>query len=293
VHELDAPGARSAATPSPSLAADDALVVAIQHREEAGEATWSLLTVDRDLRTWDATSVRDDTYTDVPAAAAPAPIEQLHPIEYEGQLHALLTVRDRNMGGVAQTGLAAIQNGALRNLRLLSEPANGRHERHWAPFSAGEGLYAVSWWEPTETRRIDGGAEASHRPVLRPAPRLAERFLDASPGVSVSGGWLFLVNEPAGADGDGALTFSRFVFMRSDFAVTAVSPHFWVESRGQDRASGLARLGDELIAGFTGSGNSAILTRIPMAAVIDSLLPLASPGVLGRRDENGQVDSGP
>ena len=293
VHELVVPGARSAAMPSPSLAADDALVVAIQHREEAREATWSLLTVDRDLRTRDASPVLDDTYTDMPAAAAPAAIEQIHLVQYEGQLRALVTVRDRNPGGVAQTGLATIQDGALSNLRLLSDPANGRHERHWAPFRAGAGLYAVSWWEPTETRRIDGSAEASHRPVLRPAPRLAERFLDASPGVSVPGGWLFLVNELAGADGDGPLTFARFVFMRSDFAVTAVSSHFWVKTRGQDRASGLARLGDELFAGFTGSGNSAILTRIPMAAVIDSLLPLASPGVLGRRDGNGQIHSGP
>ena len=276
---LASPDGENATMLSPSpVAVPDGLLAAVQTSDANGEATWCLLTLDRDTCVRAITTVRDETYAAAPAAVAPVPIEQLQPIISEGQLHALVTVRDRNPRGVAQAGLAAIQDGALRGLRLLSDPANGRHERRWAPFLAGADLHAVSWWEPTEVQRLDGEAGTARRTALRPAPRLAERFLGASAGVSVAGGWLFLVNEPAGASEDGPMAFARFVFMRSDFVVTAVSPHFWVETRGEDRASGLTRLGDELIAGFTRCERGAMLARNPVSAVLDSLLPLAAPG---------------
>ncbi len=148
----------------------------------------------------------------------------------------------------------------------------------WAPVLVDDTLRAVSWWEPTETQQIDAATGETRRASVRPAPRLAERFTGASAGVPVPGGWLFLVNEPATPTGDDGIVFARFVFMRSDFVVTAVSPHFWVIARGEDIVSGLTRGGDHLIAGFTSRGEDVLLVRIPLHGVLTSLLRVESAG---------------
>jgi hypothetical protein len=261
-------------SPSP-VAVSDGFVAAVQTSMEREETPWSLLALDRGLCVRDIAPLIDRTRGQ---SAATTAIEQVHPIVQGGRLRALVTVGDRNPGGVARAGLAIIQDGALRNLRLLGDPANGRHERNWAPFLLDDELYAVSWWEPTETWRIDADSGETKRVALRPTPRLAERFRDASSGVRVPGGWLFLVNEPAGSSGDVQTVFARFVFMCSDFVVAAVSPHFWVSTRGKDVASGLTRFGDDLVAGFTSAGRDGCLARIPLPAVLASLLPLAVAG---------------
>jgi hypothetical protein len=154
-----------------------------------------------------------------------------------------------------------------------------RGTQQWAPFLADAGHHVVSWWEPTEILHIADGSDETRRVALRPAPRIAERFRSASAGISVPGGWLFLVNEPTGSLADTQATFARFVFIRSDFHVTAVSPHFWVTARGEDAAHGLTRLGDDVIASFTAGGGDATLARVSLAAVVASLLPVESAGL--------------
>jgi hypothetical protein len=261
-------------SPGP-VALADGLVVTVETPAEREETSWVLLALDHDLHLREVTPLIAGTR----AATAPLAIERMHPVLHDGRLHALITLCDRTARGVAQTGLVTVQDGALRDLRLLSGQANGRHVTPWAPVLVGDNLRAVSWWEPTETQQIDAATGETRRASLRPAPRLAERFTGASGGVSVPGGWLFLVNEPATPTGDDGMVFARFVFMRSDFVVTAVSPHFWVTVRGEDEASGLTRCGENLIAGFTSRGREAALARIHVAAVLGSLLPVASPGL--------------
>jgi hypothetical protein len=268
----------SAPMRSPSPAAGPAGVAVTVEPAEAHEAsTWSLLGLDHDLHPRGIMPLHDETLA-ATIATTPAQIVQMQPVFQGERLCAFVTLAERHPHGVAQTGLVTIQDGALRGLRLLSDSTHGRHERQWAPFVVDDALHAVAWWEPTEILRIDAETGQTCRVALRPAPRLAERFASASAGVSVPGGWLFLVNEPAGARSDGQLTFARFVFMCTNFVVTAVSPHFWVKEQGGDVASGLTRLGDDLIAGFTSGEHEGILARISVTAVLDSLLPLAAPG---------------
>jgi hypothetical protein len=271
------PGGDSTLMRSPSPAtAPDGVAVTVETAEAHEGSTWSLLGLDHDLLPQGIVPLHDETLA--PAVATTSSrIVQMQPIFQGGRLCALVTLCGLNPRGVVQAGLVAIQNGTLRGVRLLSDPTHGRHERQWAPFLVDDALHAVAWWEPTEILRIDTETGQTHRVALRPAPRLAERFVGASAGVNVPGGWLFLVNEPAGVSGAGQETFARFVFMRTDFVVTAASPQFWVKERGGDTASGLTRLGDDLIAGFTAGGREAILARIPWQSVLDSLLPLAAP----------------
>jgi hypothetical protein len=273
---LTIPGDTTSEMRSPSLASlADGLVVTVETPAGREETAWALLALDRDLHVREVTPLTDGTR----AATAPLAIERMHPVLHDGRLHALITFCDRTARGVAQTGLVTVQDGALRDLRLLSGQANGCQVTPWAPVLVDDSLRAVSWWEPTETQQIDAATGETRRVSLHPAPRLAERFRDASAGVPVPGGWLFLGNEPAPPSGDDGMVFARFVFTRSDFVVTAVSPHFWVTARGEDSVSGLTRDGGDLIAGFTSRGKEALLVRIPLHGVLTSLLRVESAGL--------------
>ncbi|MFN8593894.1 MAG: class I SAM-dependent methyltransferase [Thermomicrobiales bacterium] len=146
-----------------------------------------------------------------------------------------------------------------------------------APFAINGDTYLLTNWEPTEILRLDPETGEASRTSLRPAPRLAERFRNTSPGVAVPDGWLFLVNEgePSEQDRPG---FARFVFLRAaDFRVTAVSPHFWLTAPGEDTVAGLTLDGEHLLAAFI-SGDNLIAAAIPLAGVLRGLISLPSPG---------------
>lgn len=162
----------------------------------------------------------------------------------------------------------------------LKAPLPSERERgggEGAPFTIDDVLHLLTNWEPTEIYRLDPASGAATRISLRPAPRLAERFRHASPGVPVPDGWLFLVNEgdPAEQDMPG---FARVVFLRgADMRVTAVSPHFWLTAPGADVVADLTRGDDHLHATFT-AGDDRVLAEIPLCAVLRGLIPLPSAG---------------
>ena len=70
----------------------------------------------------------------------------------------------------------------------------------------------------------------------------------------------------------------RFVRVDEGFQITDVSPQFFVAERGQDVATGLARQGDRLIAGFTSGGTRGLLATMGVEAVVAALLPVDAPG---------------
>ncbi len=114
---LTIPGDTISDMRSPSLASlADGFVVTVETPAEREETTWALLALDRDLRVREVTPLIDGTR----AATAPLAIERMHPVLHDGRLHALITFCDRTARGVAQTGLVTVQDGALRDLRLLS-----------------------------------------------------------------------------------------------------------------------------------------------------------------------------
>lgn len=279
-HVLSHPGAdsRPMRSPAPALAAGE-LVVAVQTAAvDQGAAAWSLLDVDPGLRARRAMPLIDETRLETSAPTLDPAIEQMHPFVHEGRLLAFVVGRSSQLCGGTRTGLAAIADSGLRDLRWLAGPWRGAHEVGWTPLPTDDGLYAVSSWEPTEVLRIDPGSGGASPAALRPAPRIAERFRASSAGVGVPGGYLVLVNEEVSPVGNERRSFARFVSMRSDFAVTSVSPHFWVLARGQDIASGLTQQGSDVIAGFTSPACGALLVRISIEEIIETLLPAASPG---------------
>jgi hypothetical protein len=276
------PGGAVMTAPSP-VTIDGRLmsVVRLAALGNAGGGGWGIVWLADDLTAGEPAIVLDATGDGPPAVDSS--LSLVRPIDCGGALLATVAVADRNPRGVWQTGLVTLADGELRNFRLLSDPALGRHEQGWAPFVAANALHVVSNWEPTEVLRVEAGTGAAERVALRPAPRLAERFRDASAGVPVGDGWLFLVNERSPAAHTGAEhVFARFVLLNHEFRITAATPQFWVASRGADEAAGLARQGDRLIAGFTSDGATAILAALDVDAVVASLMPLASPGYTPR-----------
>jgi hypothetical protein len=167
-------------------------------------------------------------------------------------------------------------DGAMRMWELGRRPGDFR--QGWSPVLAEDGPRFVAWWEPTEAFRLDEETGAFERVALRMAPHIAERFQGGSQGVPVSGGYLFIVNETVTlSDGD-KLTFSRFVRIDEGFQITDISPQFFLEERGKEAATGLARQGDRLVAGFTAGGRKALLADMDLAAVMAALLPIEAPG---------------
>jgi hypothetical protein len=278
--ELSLPGADSRAmrSPAPALVGGEIVVAVQAATAEQDDFAWTFLEVDGALRARSTRPLTDEIRQGTPAAVHASAIERLHPFVHAGRLLAFITSRDPQWCGRTQTSLAVIENDAMRDIRQLVGLWQGDYGIGWVPLPTTEGLLAVSSWEPTEILSVEPGTGEARRAALRPAPRLAERFRASSAAVAVPGGYLVLVNQGPEPVGSERPTLVQFVFLRSDFRVTAVSPHFWVAAQGEDVAGGLARVGDDLIAGVTSRGTQALLLRIPVAAVLKSLMSVSSPG---------------
>jgi hypothetical protein len=84
-----------------------------------------------------------------------------------------------------------------------------------------------------------------------------------------------IVSLPAPGD-EGML--ARFMRVDEEFQITDISPQFFVKDRGKDVASGLARQGDRLIAGFTSADHELLLATMPIDAVMATLIQVDAPG---------------
>ena len=142
----------------------------------------------------------------------------------------------------------------LGEMRLL-EPRADDFRHGWSPVVTESGACFVGWWEPTEVFRFNGETGDFGRVALRMAPHSAERFHGGSQGVAVPGGYLFLVNETITRKNGAQATHVRFVRVDEEFRITGISPQFFVTDRGWDTATGLARQGERVIAGFRPSSS--------------------------------------
>lgn len=277
---LTLPGAasRTLTTPGP-VVADDTLLAAVQEMSGNGEQTpvWRLLRLGDDLAVVGAEPLRNETL--VGDSVGIASFDRLMPFADARGVQACVTLAGDSSRISARSGLVTIADGVCRNLILLGDGQAHQPDRILAPLATDDGIRFVACWEPIEVWGIEAGAERATRVALLPAPRLAERFGHATAGVAVPDGHVFLVNEDASVKGAESVCYARFVLMRTDFRVIAVSPEFWVAARGEDHASGLARRGHELFAGFTSRNRQAVVTRIPLEDVLDSLISVDSPGL--------------
>ena len=229
-----------------------------------------LLTLDGDFAIADLLSLANET-------GAAHRYQDIRPFLLNGGLHATFVLDDADAGGLVQAGIVAIDDGAYRNPRLLG-PRAGSCMQGWAPIATPEGPRFLAWWEPTEVLRIDRATDAFEREALRRASHAAERFWSGSQGVNVPGGSLLLVNETAVLDGVEEVFTTRFAHLDTAFQLVGISPPFFVTERGGDVATGLARLGDRLVAGFTTGVPSAVLVAMDVSEVLSTVVPIGAPG---------------
>jgi glycosyltransferase involved in cell wall biosynthesis len=275
-HELvwPAPDGAARRDPSPVLI-DERLLVFGRSRRATADAGQTgrndvLLRLDGDDTIADIVSLVDET-------GLAHRFDDVRPFLLDGLLHAAVLLDDPDVDGGVQAGIVAIDHGAFRNPRWLG-PRAGAFLQGWAPISASVESRFLAWWEPTEVLRLDRETGVFQRESLRRASHVAERFWSGSQGVSVPGGSLLLVNETAGLDGIEETVTTRFVLLDTGFRLAGISPPFFVADRGNDVATGLARRGDRLVAGFTSGEASAVLVSVALVEALAMIMPIGTPG---------------
>jgi hypothetical protein len=269
VGELMWPGTEDAGYAEPSPVLVDGRVRVIGRTFEDDGHRDVLLTLGDGLDLVDAVTLGDET-------GQAAQFQDVRPYLADGMLHAAVTLGDP-AAEPARAGTVEICGEVYRQLRAWG-PRAGGFGQGWAPFATPAGPRFVACWEPTEVVRADPETGGFARVALRLASHVAARFWSGSPGVPVPGGSLFLVNETVVFADETEEVFSRLVRIDDHFQLCAVSPSFFVASRGQDVASGLARRGDELVAGFTSDEVTALLVRLDLREILDALIPVGAPG---------------
>jgi hypothetical protein len=204
-------------------------------------------------------------------------LTEMRPVFHDGALHVSAVIRTPDESQPARAGVFFLSNGGPSELRLFG-PRYGDFRQGWSPFITPTGPCFVAWWEPTEIVRLVPETNDFAQVAQRMAPHIAERFRGGSPGVSTPGGYLFLINETATFAEGTKVDLSRFVRVNADFQITDISPQFFVTERGNDFATGLARLGDQLIAGFASGSRQTLLMTMDLDSVLRLLIPVTAPG---------------
>jgi hypothetical protein len=216
--------------------------------------------------------LRDDTEDGARMLAA-------HPFFAGDALQIAFVARDAEPGddGLARAGVFVLTEEGQGGGQQFG-PRPGNFARGWSPLVTPQGPRFIDWWEPTEVFRFDAESGEFVQCALRMAPHIAERFQGASPGVPVPGGYLFLVNETIAFDDGSQQTYSRFIRIDEDFQITDISPQFFVAGRGQDVATGLARWGAVLVAGFMSAETRPLLATMDLETVLTTLMAVDVPG---------------
>jgi hypothetical protein len=240
------------------------------HPAGSGERDDVLLELDADFVVREAVRLGDET-------GLARRFDDVRLFEAGDELHASVLIQDSDSDTWTRAGVVRIADGVYGELRLL-QPQVGYSRQGLAPIETEDGMRVLAWWEPTEVLHYELGRRTFAQESLRLASHVAERFWSGSQGVRVPGGFLFLVNESVAREDRTTMTLSRFALIDDRFQLTAISPQCFLADRGRDMASGLARQGDRLIAGFTSASHGAVLATMGLAAVMDSLIPAPAPG---------------
>lgn len=185
------------------------------------------------------------------------------------------TTRDRNPAGICQMALRRLADGALRDLRLLNDAANERHQKNWVPLLIADELRFVAHCRPTVILRYDERRGAVEEMSRRPGPMIATDFRGGSQAVAVDSGFLFVVHESVDLEDGGRVVPHRFVLLDHRAAIAAVSPQFFFDGRGLEFCAGLARRGDRLVASYGVEDREARLAEMSLAEVLPLLDPVA------------------
>jgi glycosyltransferase involved in cell wall biosynthesis len=258
-----APGGASWFSLSPVIVGDGLITLA-RAMHDTGHTDF-LIPLDDDLRVTDVAQLKDET-------AQAHRFDEVRPFVRNGTLHATVLLDDPDLDEWTRAGVVDIVDGAYRNLRVLG-PRAGYFRQGWAPIATPDDPRFLAWWEPTEVFRLDWETGNFEREALRRVSRVAERFWSASQAVPVPGGYLLLVNETIGAEDDEA-DVTRFARIDDDFRLTDVSPPFFVAKRGDSVATGLARRGNTLFAGFSSGEDLEALATMELSEVLTVLTPV-------------------
>jgi hypothetical protein len=271
---LEVPGSEPVCDPSP-VDADGRAMVILRATGGADEAVSSeAVTVPtlEGIGEFELVILHDDTEDDARMLAA-------RPFFADGALQIAIVAREDKPGddGLARAGVFVLTEEGQGDGRQFG-PRPGNFARGWSPLVTPDGPRFVDWWEPTEVFRFDAESGEFVQCALRMAPHIAQRFQEGSPGVPVPGGYLFLVNESIAFDNGAQQTYSRFIRIDEAFQITDISPQFFVAEQGQGVATGLARWGDRLVAGFMSGETQSLLANIDLESVLATLMQVDAPG---------------
>lgn len=256
--------------PSPVVKGNHLIVVMRDDAGEAASAPFTLSLEDAGLPEVEVVAISTN-------AGAGSTICEAHPFTWQDEVYVAALTRHGGDVRTARAGVMQLRAGERVELAVHG-PRAGHFRQGWVPVVTPDGPRFVAWWEPTEVFKVDEAISGFEWLALRLAPHLAECFRGGSPGVAVPGGYLFLVNEMSTFDDGNTVTFSRFVHTDSTFQIDAASPQFFVANRGQDIATGLARRGEHLIAGFATAERAPLLVATAIEPVLASLIPVGVSG---------------
>lgn len=256
--------------PSPLIAGERLIVVMRDEASVSASAPLTLALADADLPAMEVVTFPAQSRAGFTFCEA-------RPFAWQGEMYVAAIRREGEDERTAQAVALMLRDGEWVEVAALG-PRAGHFRQGWSPVVTPDGPRFVSWWEPTEVFQFDAAATAMEREALRLAPHLAERFRGGSPGIAVPGGYLWLVNETVATEDGPDETLSRFVRTDAAFQIAAVSPQFFLTSRGHDVATGLARHGEQLIAGFTSAGSGPVVATMDIEPILAVLIPVAAPG---------------
>ncbi|HEU5433711.1 MAG TPA: hypothetical protein VFU81_18730 [Thermomicrobiales bacterium] len=247
--------------------------IAILGQSDVVRTAYSVADLDASLAVRRVVPVVDETE---PAGRFPTwarDYEDCRLIAVDGEWFAVGATRERNPDAVSQAALLRFADNAFRDLRLLSDAADGRDERNWMPAATPDGaLRFIYSCGPTVALQPDA-ATGVVEAIRHPAPPLARWFRGGSQLLPVDDGYLCVIHEGIDFEGPARTYLHRWVSFDAAFRIDRISPPFYFLYRGTEYCAGMARDGDHLLLSFGLDDREAFLARLPLADALASLAP--------------------
>jgi predicted GH43/DUF377 family glycosyl hydrolase len=232
-----------------------------------------LLLLDEDLTIRSITSIDDQTDRSSRFPGRVTGFEDCRLVQHCGQWHATATTFEYNSGGIAQIALLDLDEAMFKRVRLLSDPATGRHEKNWMPLTDRHNMHFVYSCYPTVVLRLDEDGARVREVVRHGGPVLMAELRGGSQVIEIDDGALCLVHDSVGFDGTKRLYPHRFVLFDRDLILTRISPPFFFRDRTLEFCSGLACRDGWLTASYGVDDREAWLARMRLDEVLGLLRP--------------------